>query len=114
TDRRGVQGALALSANKMLTSRNFLDWGSRLTFGLAVAAASAQTIRIDLHSKTSKRSTMWNFSVGSDRAKIFLRDEHQRDLKVLQSAVGFRYLRCHGIFNQEMEVVTRMADGSLR
>ncbi|HLK13533.1 MAG TPA: hypothetical protein VKT78_01900, partial [Fimbriimonadaceae bacterium] len=99
----------------MLTTRNSFDWLSRLGFGLALAAtAGAQTIRIDLHGKTSKRSAMWNFSVGSDRAKIFLRSEHQRDLKALQASVGFRYLRCHGIFNQEMEIVTRLADGTLR
>ncbi len=44
---------------------------------------------------------------------IFLRDEHQRDLKVLQEAAKFRYLRCHGIFNEEMKIVTRHPDGSL-
>jgi xylan 1,4-beta-xylosidase len=45
---------------------------------------------------------------------IFLRDEHQRDLKVLQAVDRFRYLRCHGIFNEEMRIVTRSADGSLQ
>jgi xylan 1,4-beta-xylosidase len=62
---------------------------------------------------TAPRSAMPSFSVGSDRAMIFLRDEHQRDLVALQSAAGFRYLRCHGIFNEEMKIVTRNADGSL-
>ena len=80
--------------------------------GLA-AVAAAQSIPIDFKKKTTKRSQMWNFSVGSDRAKIFLRDEHQRDLKALQAGVGFRYLRCHGIFNEEMNIVTRASDGSI-
>jgi len=77
------------------------------------ATVNAQTITIDLKRKTDKRSQMPNFSVGSDRAMIFLRDEHQRDLKTLQAAAHFRYLRCHGIFNEEMKIVTRRSDGSL-
>lgn len=81
---------------------------------LAVSAARADTIQIDLSQATVKRSQMPQFSVGSDRAMIFLRDEHQRDLKTLQEAAGFRYLRCHGIFNEEMRIITRNADGSLR
>ena len=80
---------------------------------LMAGTAEAQTIHIDLHKPTFKRSQMPNFSVGSDRAMIFLRDEHQRDLQALQAAVRFRYLRCHGIFNEEMKIVTRSADGTL-
>ena len=76
--------------------------------------ANAQEIGIDLHRPTVKRSQMPSFSIGSDRAKIFLRDEHQRDLVALQAVAKFRYLRCHGIFNEEMNIATRQADGSLR
>lgn len=91
-----------------------MAWASHLALALVLtASASGQTIRVDLKAKTSKRSNMWNFSVGSDRAMIFLRDEHQRDLRALQDAAGFRYLRCHGIFNEEMKIVERSSDGSL-
>jgi xylan 1,4-beta-xylosidase len=83
-----------------------------LTFAIAGPAIAQKTI-IDLHRTTIKRSQMPSFSVGSDRAMIFLRDEHQRDLKALQAAAKFRYLRCHGIFNEEMKIVARRADGSL-
>jgi xylan 1,4-beta-xylosidase len=80
---------------------------------LATGTVRAQTVNIDLRAATVKRSQMPSFSIGSDRAMIFLRDEHQRDLKTLQTADSFRYLRCHGIFNEEMHIVTRNADGSL-
>ena len=85
-----------------------------LSLAFAVGTLRAQTIHIDLRKATVTRSQMPQFSIGSDRAMIFLRDEHQRDLKTLQVAAGFRYLRCHGIFNEEMHAVTRNADGSLR
>jgi xylan 1,4-beta-xylosidase len=78
-----------------------------------VAGAASQTINIDLSRATIKRSRMPQFCIGSDRAMIFLRDEHQRDLKSLQAADKFQYLRCHGIFNEEMHIVSRKADGSL-
>jgi len=68
---------------------------------------------IDLSRPLIKRSTMPLFSIGSDRTMIFLRDEHQRDLRALQSSIPFRYLRCHGLLNEEMKVVSRTADGSL-
>jgi len=77
------------------------------------AAHSADSVTIDCQAKTVPRSRLSTFCVGSDRAKIFLRPEHQRDLLDLQSKVGFRYLRCHGIFNEEMKIVSRKTDGSL-
>lgn len=78
-----------------------------------IGTVGAQSMNIDLTRTPVRRSQMPSFSVGSDRAMIFLRDEHQRDLKALQDATKFRYLRCHGIFNEEMKIVTRHQDGSL-
>lgn len=74
---------------------------------------SSTTINVDLSRPTIARSQVPTFSVGSDRAIIFLRKEHQRDLKVLQKSIGFRYLRCHGLFNEEMKIVKRDADGKI-
>lgn len=71
-------------------------------------------VTVDLQARRVRRSQLWSLSVGSDRAKIFLRPDHQRDLLDLQSQIGFRYLRCHGIFNEEMKIVSRQEDGSLR
>jgi xylan 1,4-beta-xylosidase len=79
----------------------------------AAGRLKAQTVNIDLHQPAVARSQMAHFSIGSDRAMIFLRDEHQHDLKFFQAANHFQYLRCHGIFNEEMHIVTRHADNSL-
>ncbi len=84
-----------------------------LLLALGTGRALAQTIDIDLRRPPVPRSPVPQFSVGSDRAMIFLRSEHQRDLKALQAVAKFRYLRCHGLFNEEMKIVTRGADGSL-
>ena len=93
---------------------------TRATFALFALSALATVgradtkISIDVEGAARPRSETWRFSVGSDRAKIFLRDEHQRDLMAMQKEIGFRYLRCHGLFNEEMKVVARRPDGSLR
>lgn len=71
-------------------------------------------VRVDFSAKPTKTSEVPFVSVGSDRAAIFLRDMHQRDLAALQREMQFKYLRCHGIFNEEMDVVRREADGTLK
>ncbi len=83
---------------------------------LAMAASFAMSqdpISIDLKGPSKQTNPMPLFSVGSDRAAIFLRESHQRDLLALQKDIGFKYLRCHGIFNEEMKVVRRRTDGTL-
>jgi len=81
---------------------------------LATAIAMSQEpISVNLNGPSKPTNPMPLFSVGSDRAAIFLRESHQRDLLALQKDIGFKYLRCHGIFNEEMKVVRRRVDGSL-
>lgn len=80
---------------------------------LLAGVAFAQTATVDFSAKSKPTNQMPFFSVGSDRAAIFLRDTHQRDLVALQKSLHFRYLRCHGIFNEEMDVVKRNADGTI-
>ena len=53
---------------------------------LAIVAQADPQVLIDWKAPTKPRSKMATFSVGSDRALIFLRDEHQRDLLTLQKA----------------------------
>ena len=88
--------------------RQFLLLAAPLASSLAFAQVS-----VDFGAKPTKTSEVPFVSIGSDRAAIFLRDIHQRDLKALQKEMKFKYLRCHGIFNEEMEVVKRNADNSL-
>jgi xylan 1,4-beta-xylosidase len=76
-------------------------------------AMSQEPISINLKAPSQPTNPMPLFSVGSDRAAIFLRESHQRDLLALKKEIGFKYLRCHGIFNEEMKVVRRRIDGTL-
>jgi len=87
--------------------------GVACAVGFAAVCLGQAESTVDFSAKSRPTNLMPTFSIGSDRAAIFLRDSHQRDLKALQDSIHFRYLRCHGIFNEEMGVVTRDTSGKL-
>lgn len=97
----------------MIRSRFLSFFGVLSAFAISNISSANSTISVDCSGPTKPFSQMGRFSVGSDRALIFLRPEHQRDLLTLQKEIGFKYLRCHGLFNEEMKIVSRKDDGSL-
>lgn len=56
----------------------------------------------------------WRTFIGVGRAKELLYREVQEMLRQLQQDVGFRYLRFHGIFADDMLVCRRRQDGTLQ
>lgn len=115
------QKAKGLANSQRRTAVSLRRRGTLALTGATLALLSAAsfgrgdaTVSVDFKGAAHPRSRMGTFSVGSDRALIFLRPEHQRDLMALQKDIGFRYLRCHGLFNEEMKIVSRQPDGSLR
>lgn len=55
----------------------------------------------------------WKNAIAMGYAPLLLRDDLQRHLAVLQREIRFRYCRFHGIFHDDMAVVSRRQDGSL-
>jgi len=64
-----------------------------------------RTISVDAGQVKGDLNRAYRASVGSDRAIIHLRPEHQRDLRMLKQTWGFEYMRFHGLLNEEMHVV---------
>jgi xylan 1,4-beta-xylosidase len=82
--------------------------------GAVIADESAtRTINVDVNHVRGPLNRAFQFSVGSDRAKIHLRPEHQRDLRFVKETCGFRYMRFHGLLNEEMKVVQVGENGEL-
>lgn len=52
--------------------------------------------------------------LGIGSAKQILMQEVRRQLEDIQAQIGFEYIKFHGIFSDEMMVVSRDVDGSLR
>jgi len=85
---------------------------------VAVAAGPAaqgepceRRVDVDVNRERGPLNHAFRFSVGSDRAIIHLRPEHQRDLRFLKQTCGFEYMRFHGLLNEEMQVVKLSAGG---
>lgn len=67
--------------------------------------APTRVIQVDVTRQKGRLNRAFQFSVGSDRAIIHLRPEHQRDLRFIKETCGFQYMRFHGLLNEEMGIV---------
>src|SRR5690349_5876061 len=81
--------------------------------GPATRADSERRIDVDVKQVKGALNRAFRFSVGSDRAIIHLRPEHQRDLRFVKDTCGFEYMRFHGLLNEEMQVVKRSPAGEI-
>ena len=66
--------------------------------------AGARAIRIRSSDVRGKLPHIWEECVGSDRAAVGLREQWLSDLEQVQKAAGIKYVRFHGLFNDEMGV----------
>lgn len=60
-----------------------------------------------LKDKTEKLVKNWEVSIGSCHAATALRADYQEQLKKCQKEIGFRYVRFHGLFDDDMSVVLK-------
>ncbi len=71
---------------------------------LAVPAPSPRVIDANLSRPRGPMSRMYNFCVGAGRANEGLRADWQRQLRRARTECGFRYIRFHGLFCDDMGV----------
>ena len=69
---------------------------------------------IDSAKSGSSFSHYWELCVGSCHAVMGLRQDWRDQLSKAHRELGFRYVRFHGLLNDEMSVCVRNPDGSLR
>ncbi|HET9818851.1 MAG TPA: glycosyl hydrolase family 39 [Rhodanobacteraceae bacterium] len=85
--------------------------------GLAVAAAARapQTVRlqVDFNAAGTPFPHFWEQMFGSGRASLSLRDDYRKDLDSVHQATGFTYVRFHGIFDRDVGLVNRDANGKI-
>lgn len=73
-------------------------------------------MKFDLNLRSEKRKIdrYWEFCVGSCHAATALREDYRRQLRRCRKELGFRYVRFHGLFNDDMSVMKQNADGSYK
>ena len=100
------------------TRRFLLGLGAAAAMAsLAVSAAPAAvdqvSIRVDAQAKATPFPHFWEQMFGSGRAVLALRDDYRKDLEAVHAATGFGYIRFHGIFDRDVGLVQRGADGTI-
>lgn len=61
--------------------------------------------KIDLNEKGRDFPHYWELSVGSCHAATLLRADVQEQIRKAHKDIGFKYLRCHGLLDDDMSVV---------
>ena len=69
-----------------------------------VSASSVRTISVDYGKEVGSLNRMFQFCVGAGRANEGLRADWQRQLRRARTECGFRYIRFHGLFCDDMGV----------
>src|SRR5450631_4457983 len=101
---------------------SFLQRLSILAVGFSVAStssafaaqsqqASFRTIVVDLKDATGPVDRFFDLSLGSDYPGTLIRDDSQAHLKLTVNELGFRYIRFHAIFHDDLGTV-RIENGT--
>jgi xylan 1,4-beta-xylosidase len=76
------------------------------------ASAQEEIIRIDANATSHPFPHFWEQMFGSGRTILSLRDDYRRDLKTVKDGTAFRYIRFHGILDNEVGVYDEDAQGN--
>ena len=77
---------------------------------LADEAVAPRVISVDVTAPTTPRDRMADLSVGSDYPGTLIREDSLAQLELVSEELGFRYIRFHDIFHDDMGVY-REVDG---
>ncbi len=67
-------------------------------------AQTAETIVLDASAPAHPFPHFWEQMFGSGRAILSLRENYRQDLQAVKQITGFRYVRFHAIFDDEIGV----------
>ncbi|TGY91467.1 helix-turn-helix domain-containing protein, partial [Petralouisia muris] len=69
--------------------------------------------RADVRKAGNTMSGNWKFSINGGYAKGLLTECVQKAVHKVQEEIGFRYIRCKGIFDDELQICSRDMNGNL-
>jgi xylan 1,4-beta-xylosidase len=100
-DRRHfiASGALGLAAARLARAE-----ANAATAAAATVEPATVPVSIDTRVVTGALPHVWEECAGSDRAAITLRESWRQDLARGHAEAGIKRIRCHGIFNDELDV----------
>lgn len=107
-----------------MLNRFLLHRAVRCVYAAALLALPAATfaaqpppqtvsLAVDASAKGTPLPHFWEDMFGSGRAVLALRDNYRKDIEAVRAATGFHYVRFHGIFDRDVGVVYRDANGRI-
>ncbi|MDE2304475.1 MAG: glycosyl hydrolase family 39 [Gammaproteobacteria bacterium] len=102
--RRLILGLLAAATSTALAAGAAAAGEPAATRLTPTTAASVPTIEIDAHAAARPFPHYWEQMFGSGRAVLSLRAAWRRDLALTRQATALRYVRFHGILDDEVGV----------
>ena len=69
-----------------------------------------KTINVDLSKKWNIFQRKWQFCIGNDHAYQMHRKDMFEQIKYIHDELGFKYIRFHGIFDDDMLIYQKMND----
>jgi xylan 1,4-beta-xylosidase len=85
---------------------------SRDLRGQGSGLPQAETITIDAQAPGQPFPHFWEQMFGSGRAILSLRESYRQDIREVKEATGFRYIRFHAIFDDEVGFYNQDAGGN--
>ncbi|MGA7791746.1 MAG: hypothetical protein WCA19_01825 [Candidatus Acidiferrales bacterium] len=79
--------------------------------GIAKGQVHEEKIEVDLQAPSHPFPHYWEKMFGSGRAILSLRDSYRRDLREVEEATGFEYIRFHAIFHDEVGLYDEDSEG---
>ena len=70
-------------------------------------------LKVDARSAGKVMSENWKTSINGGYAKGLLNEWVQKAVRRVQEDIGFRYIRCKGIFDDELQLCSRDPNGKL-
>ncbi len=93
-----------------LLTAMILAWAAPCS--LLCAQSTSVTIPIDAGAPSHPFPHFWEEMFGSGHAVLALRDNYRNDMKDVHDRIGMRYVRFHGIFDEENGVYSEDAQGN--
>jgi xylan 1,4-beta-xylosidase len=109
---RLVPCSLSGSISRSLSGSLVLALGVALASPGAHAQPPTEQITIHAHAAATPFPHFWEQMFGSGRANLSLRQSYRDDLHAVKQITGFRYIRFHGIFDDENGVYSEDAHGN--
>ena len=69
-----------------------------------------ETIRINRNAETMPTDYSWQMGLGNDHAYQLHRTDVCEHIKLAHDELGIKYIRCHGVFDDDMLTIQRMSD----